>query len=272
MWAALRDACSLFTADEFIKNRTELANALHEKLIPRLNRSYALVPTLELVNMEFDAQYATAIELTQIARQDVLLALNEYAVAEVEANRSKAEAQTLASITIRNAYATNFSLAQQANAQAALLAFRIQQQTAALATLRRELGLNTSKQVLGYHFFAVLEEVATSKLTLGLPYPNTIQDLIGATAGGGDVQLVTLTTFFRELRRLGLKYKKAGSCLTMPAMDKVRTHMCWKLGGSCICEIFDHDSNKPKCNAGVYQCTRCHASMPKCNQKLRVQW
>eukprot|EP00457_Paulinella_chromatophora_P009912 gb/GEZN01009994.1/.p1 GENE.gb/GEZN01009994.1/~~gb/GEZN01009994.1/.p1 ORF type:complete len:362 (-),score=57.24 gb/GEZN01009994.1/:192-1181(-) len=177
--AGIRDGCADFTADEFTQNRTMLAENLHAKVRPRFNRSYAAVPSFELVNMEFDKQYATAIEQTQIAKQDVLLAENEYKVAEVDAERAKAEAETLATLTVRNALATNVSLAAAAQAEAELLAVRIQQQTEALQTLRTDLSLNTSKQLLAYHFFAVLEEVKVSKMIMGLPYPSTIQALIG---------------------------------------------------------------------------------------------
>lgn len=177
--AAIRDACSLYTATEFIENRTELAEAMHEFTNARLERLYASIPTFELVNMEFDQAFAYAIEQTQIAKQDVLLAENQYSVAEVDSERRIAEAQTVAQITVRDAYAFNVSLAAAAQAEAELFAIRIREQTLGFKTLREELGLNTSQALLGYHYFAVLDELSMTKGAVGLNFPKVIRDTIG---------------------------------------------------------------------------------------------
>jgi len=171
----LRDVCAQYLAGEFVTKRDEVAEKMQELLDVGLSRVYARVESLELVNMEFDPKYASQIEATQIAKQDVLLAGFEYAVARVESDKNVSQATTLAEVTIRSANATANATLAQAHAEADALIFRIDQQTQSFTLLRQSLNLTTQEELLAYHFLSVLQETDIPAIKIGLDYPGLVK-------------------------------------------------------------------------------------------------
>lgn len=173
--ASLRDVCSRYMATEFISERGALAEDLESELDQRLRRVYASVLSLELVNMEFKIEFQRQIERTQVAKQDVILADFELRVAEVEADKNIITAQTLATLLVSQANATASALIDRANADAAALVNRIRAQVDAFLELKTSLNLQTSQEILAYHWFSVLEELPSTHLTIGLDYPELLR-------------------------------------------------------------------------------------------------
>jgi len=182
--SAFRDVCSRFVATEFITTRQLLAEQLETEIDTRLRRVYASVVSLELVNMEFNEQFMTQIELTQVAKQDVLLANFELQVAQVDAEKNLTQASTLATLLVRSANATANALLSQTQADANALVNRIRAQTDAFTILRANLSLTTSHEILAYHWFSVLQDTPASTLRFGLDYPNLIRALVKGNSTG----------------------------------------------------------------------------------------
>jgi regulator of protease activity HflC (stomatin/prohibitin superfamily) len=174
----IRDVCSMYQASDYYTIRGDVASMMHSVLDSALQRVYARVESLELVNLEFDSKYADQIERTQIAKQDVLLAGYEYDVATVDAEKNISQATTLAEITVRSANATANSTLAQARADANALIFRLQKQTQSFLDIRSQLNLTTQEEILAYHFISVLQENRIPKIKMALDFPALIKSLL----------------------------------------------------------------------------------------------
>jgi len=176
--AKIRDVCAMYQASDYYTKRGDVANTMLSVLDTALKQVYAHVESLELVNLDFDSQYADQIERTQIAKQDVLLAGYEYDVATVDAEKNISQATTLAEITVRSANATANATLAQAHADANALIFRIDKQTQSFLELRAQLNLTTQEEVLAYHFISVLQENRIPKIKMALDFPALIKSLL----------------------------------------------------------------------------------------------
>jgi regulator of protease activity HflC (stomatin/prohibitin superfamily) len=176
--AKIRDVCSMYAASDYYTRREDVANTMQAVLDTALDRVYARVESLELINLDFDPKYADQIESTQIAKQDVLLAGYEYDVATVDSEKNISQATTLAEITVRSANATANATLAQAHAEANALIFRLEKQTEAFLELREQLNLTTQQEILAYHFLSVLQENEVPKIKMALDFPALIKSLV----------------------------------------------------------------------------------------------
>jgi regulator of protease activity HflC (stomatin/prohibitin superfamily) len=176
--AKIRDVCAMYQASDYYTKRQDVALMMQSVLDTALERVYANVESLELVNLEFDSKYADQIERTQIAKQDVLLAGYEYDVSTVDSEKNISQATTLAEITVRSANATANATLAQAHADANALIFRIEKQTESFLELRNQLNLTTQEELLAYHFISVLQENKIPKVIIALDFPALIKSLL----------------------------------------------------------------------------------------------
>jgi len=176
--ATIRDVCAQYQASDYYTMRGDVAATMLSTLDLAIQRVYADVESLELVNLDFDPLNANQIEATQIAKQDVLLAGYEYDVATVNADKNISQATTLAEITVRSANATANSTLAQAHADASSLIFRLQKQTDSFLELRAQLNLTTQAEILAYHFLSVLQENSVPNIKIALDFPALIKSLV----------------------------------------------------------------------------------------------
>jgi hypothetical protein len=176
--AVIRDVASNYQAFDFFTSRTLVSQDMQEALNHTFHRLYARVPYFQLVNMAFDTQFATAIEETQIAYQDIQKAQYEQRVQQVQADNSVQVAQSLANITIVTATATATSHLAQIQAEANALKYRVIQQTAGLSELRSKLNLTSNQDLLAYSFVTAIKESGVTDMNIAMQYPEIIQEVI----------------------------------------------------------------------------------------------
>lgn len=82
-----------FTAQDLIRQRTEVKNEATKALAERLRSYGIIVDSVNLVNFTFGQEFTKAIELSQVAQQQVIKAENDLKRVQVEADQKIAQAK-----------------------------------------------------------------------------------------------------------------------------------------------------------------------------------
>lgn len=171
----IRDVASTFLSTEFFTKRALLETTMLEALKVDMIRSYAVAKSLQLMHMEFDKKglFATAIETTQIAKQEVAEKINEVEVAEVKAEAEWQAAQRTSNVKVSLAESVYNSTIRQAQADATALLYRTQQQVEAYNTLADDLGFQTTAELISFLWMTAVANDA-NKVIMGMPYPASL--------------------------------------------------------------------------------------------------
>jgi len=173
----VQDVMGDYYALDFFQDREIIEADMYSQLHVKLVRLYASVTSLELMRVNIEDTSPTlvdAVENTQIAIQDVFQAVAEQNVAQVQADALVGVAFEVAKVQLLNANATAISYLAAIQANADALLYRVAQQAEALNTLRDQLGLNTSVEVLAYNWLTAMQENTVPSLLVGLKYPDTL--------------------------------------------------------------------------------------------------
>jgi len=177
----VQDVMSDYYTLDFFQDREVIEADMHAQLHAQLVRLYASVASLELMRVNIEDTSPTlvdAVENTQIAIQDVFQAVAEQNVAQVQADAQVGVATEVAKVQLLNANATAISYLAAVQANADALLYRVAQQATALSTLRDQLGLNTSVEILAYNWLTAMHENTVPNLLMGLKYPDTLINAI----------------------------------------------------------------------------------------------
>lgn len=93
---SFKSASSQYTAEDLIKNRTEVKEQVLASVKERLGQYGVVVADLNIVNLSFSAEFDSAIEAKAVAQQQVETAKQELEKAKIEAEKVKTEAQAQA--------------------------------------------------------------------------------------------------------------------------------------------------------------------------------
>jgi len=177
---AVQDVFSDYYTLDFFQQRVAMESAVYTTLRDRLARFYVTVTSVELMRVNIEDTSPTlvdAVENTQVAIQDVFQASAEQAVAQVNADALVGVAKEVAKVQLLNANATAISFLASVQASADALIYRVDKQATALLTLREQLGLNTSVEVLSYNWLTSLQETNVPSLLFGFQYPSVLQSV-----------------------------------------------------------------------------------------------
>jgi regulator of protease activity HflC (stomatin/prohibitin superfamily) len=172
----VRDTGAKYLAFDYFEVRETLNKEMREALNLAFNRMYCTVTTFQLTNLEVPAEFADAIEATQVAIQDIYVAEYEQEKTIFIADGLREVAVTLANITIMEANATAESQLREVEAESNALLYRIEQQAASLFNLTSEWGLSP-EEALSYMHMAAIQESGASSVTMGIPYPEAFRFL-----------------------------------------------------------------------------------------------
>jgi len=175
----VQNVASQFYSPTFWRARQELHDEIMTQLEPELYRVYASVGSVQIINMEFSASYATAIEETQVAMQDILQAEAEKNVAIVRSESAVAVAQETARIQLATAHTTANATIAQADAEAEAMLFRSDKQVEAYEALRDSLGYSDAGSLLAYSTLSALEDSNAKSIALSLQYPQLLKNVLG---------------------------------------------------------------------------------------------
>lgn len=176
-----RDVIAGYLSTEIVQNRNEIESRMEQQFDKALQRLYARVVSFEMVNMEFDSGglYATAIEKTQVAKQQIKEMENKLLVAGVKAEATSESANKTAQILLASASSYSKSLLAAANADATALLYKTQKQVVAYSTLKQQLGLNSTATLMHYLWMSSVQNNAKSAISM--EYPETILKGMGSS-------------------------------------------------------------------------------------------
>jgi len=180
----VQDVFSDYYTLDFFQQRVEMETQIFTELKTALARFYVTVVSVELMRVDIEdtsPDLVNAVEDTQIAIQDVYQAIAEQAVAQVQADALVGVATEVAQVQLLNANATAISYLATVQAQADALLYRIDKQSLALLSLREQLFLNTSLEVLGYQWLTAIQENTIDDVIVGLQYPSVIQSVFASS-------------------------------------------------------------------------------------------
>jgi len=171
----IRDVAATYRSTQFFTKRAQLEIDMQVALDEDLRRVYASCESIQLMNMEFDKRgsFATAIETTQIAAQQVLEKINEVEVAKVTAEATRRSAETTSEVQVLLAESVYNATIKQAQADAEALLYKTEQQVAAYLKLKNDLGLANNTELLAYLWLKSVQNGA-SQVVMGTPYPSAI--------------------------------------------------------------------------------------------------
>lgn len=90
---AFKSVIAQYTAEETITKRSEISLKVVETLSDKVSDYGIFIKDLNIINLEFSAEYNAAIEAKQVAEQKVKKAEQELAQAKIDAEKKIAEAQ-----------------------------------------------------------------------------------------------------------------------------------------------------------------------------------
>lgn len=170
---AIRDVTSRFLAFDFFTQRNEISEQMKTKINQNLQRVYADVLMFELVNLEIAETFANAIEMTQVAAQDILQARAEREVAVIDAESELAVRTAEAEILIKTAQADAYALRQTAEAEAQSILAHMRTQVRGFQNMANALNM-TAQQLLEFQFVSAVQDNAASEMLLNIPYPQSL--------------------------------------------------------------------------------------------------
>lgn len=209
--SVLRDAASQYLAFDFFERRPEIAENMRSRLNSALQEMYAEAYALQLLNLEFNsrecadcaspslsfararvhalyrvrspahasctrAEFASAIEDTQVANQDIEQARFEQQRAIVESDRALRVANITANVTVLSAQAEADAILAVAQAEASAIVLRLQKQADAFLSVRQQLGLNSSKALLTYAWLLAAKDSEARQSVVGLETPSVLRN------------------------------------------------------------------------------------------------
>lgn len=179
----IRNVAAEFESTDFFTQRSAIQQNMQTELNEQLSRVYASVHSLQLINMEFDRRnrYASAIEATQVAAQQVQETRNELEVADVQAQAVVESANLTAQVLIATAQTDKETAIKQAEADAAALLYKTQAQVDGYNALRKHLNFTTTGELLSYLWFDAMANGA-GKVVLNMQYPKSISNFLAENA------------------------------------------------------------------------------------------
>ena len=180
--STIRDVASLYSAQEFFYNRTEIGLAMHDALQLALDIIFADNPSFDLLNTDLPEAFENAIEQVAVARQSYEQAIIEQDEATVRAHTTIIEAQAAANITVLSAEADAESYLLNMAAQASAMNITLTAQRLAYYAMGQELNL-TSSELLALLWIMAVAEHDSSLLIIGADTPVLIaQEFTNSTS------------------------------------------------------------------------------------------
>lgn len=153
----IRDIASAYTAIEFFYNRTAIGNDMLNALEGKEDKFYIDIGEFQLRQIDLPDQFEEAIELTEVAKQEIKIAEYQQQSAVIRANTLILEALAQANISIIEAEAQAEITIIEAQAAADSLNITMTTEGIMLAEIMATVGLN-STQLLTYLWIKAIEE------------------------------------------------------------------------------------------------------------------
>jgi prohibitin 2 len=145
----LRDVAADYQAFNYFYNRSVISSAMRGSLDVALMQHSATVQSFQLLNILLPPRFSSAIEETEIARQEIENAGYQQAVSITEANTRVREAERQAKIILLAANATAANITLQAGAEADVLLRQVEAEREAYKAIKEALGFN-EEELLSY--------------------------------------------------------------------------------------------------------------------------
>jgi len=166
----IRDVSSLWRAVEFFHNRSSIELHMRTALTAAFEDFYMRCNDLQLKSIDLPDRFESAIEETEVARQDIEKARFELTSSQVLAQTRIMYAEVNRTIAITSANATAQALLVQVTASAQGLNMTTTATADAAAILAATAGL-TPSQLVNYMYIQALGNVADSRTVVGLDQP-----------------------------------------------------------------------------------------------------
>lgn len=169
-----RDVAGDFRAFQYFQNRTLVQNSMADELSLKLQDTFAIMDSFQLRNIALPEEFETAVQLTQIAREQI-------EEAEAQKDRADVEAETTIETAIEEARiilnaaeadATEIRLTAQANAEA--LNLTIGAERDAYSNLKTVLQLDETEDLLTYMWLQAIAETGVEDVIMGVGKPDDL--------------------------------------------------------------------------------------------------
>ena len=140
--AVLRNAAASFKSFDFFLQRDAVIKKMTDDITRELDRIHCKVITFNLLSIGVPRVFQGAIQRTEVAKQDILTAVNEYAQKQEVANLKIAEAKISSQIKIREAAAKANGYLAQVDSNVLSLAAKLKNEAVSYQMLANELGLD----------------------------------------------------------------------------------------------------------------------------------
>jgi regulator of protease activity HflC (stomatin/prohibitin superfamily) len=172
---ALRNTASLFSATQFLQNRSGVSNAMRDGIITSLASMNIDVESFQLRAITLPLAFMDATEDVEVARLKQQIAEYELQAATIAAQQTILEARVAANVSLINAFAAANVSAIQARAQADALNITMAVEAASIATLMNATGMNVT-QAIAYFYVQALEHLPEGTT---LVFSDFVQLLLG---------------------------------------------------------------------------------------------
>jgi len=155
---ALRNVASMYSATQFLQNRSLVSDEMRDGIIDALTSMNIDIESFQLRAITLPKAFMDETEKVEVARLEQQIARYELDASIIAAQQTVVEAQAAANVSIIQAYAAaNVSLIQ-AQAQVASLNLTKSMETATIADLMNATGMNAT-QVIAFFYVQALEHL-----------------------------------------------------------------------------------------------------------------
>ncbi len=164
---SLRNIAAMYSATEFLQNRSDVANSMRVSIIADLTSMKLELDYFQLRAITLPFAFMDATEDVEVARLQQQIAAYEFAAAQIEAQQIILDAEVAANISLIAAYASANVSMIDATAQAFALNITRAMESATLADLMNATGMNAT-MVIAFLYVQALEHLpAGTTLVIG---------------------------------------------------------------------------------------------------------
>ncbi len=155
---SLRNIAAMYSATEFLQNRSEVANSMRLSIISDLATMNLELDYFQLRAITLPSAFMDATEEVEVARLQQQIATYQLAAAQIEAQQIILDAEVAANVSLIEAYAAANVSMIEATAQASALNITRSMESATLADLMNATGMNQT-MVIAFLYVQALENL-----------------------------------------------------------------------------------------------------------------
>lgn len=178
--SVVRNVCAQYEALDYFNSRPEIAENIRATMNSTLfTRFYAAVPSVELLAIAHaQDDFKDAIELTQIANQDIQQAQNEQQIQQVQAQQAYDVAVKNSEVLILEANQTQIQTLYSAKKNAERTILTTDESIKGLQATSDGLNMTTSSELLKYLYVTYIQTTQASKMLASLSLPSALMSAL----------------------------------------------------------------------------------------------